>query len=441
MLGPLDSVNRSANHPEFLLREEGIAQPVSRGVRVPMGVLDLHYGYWFVLCAVPPLAYYCLAVISSRKFFQPGSTWSEQAFLPPVSVLKPVRGTDPDAYTNFASFCVQDYPDYEIVFCIDSPQDPTYQVLLRLMRDFQDTQIRVLFGSGSVAPNDKVAKLARLTAEARHDVLVINDSDVRVRPDYLRTLVRPLADPAVGAVTCFYLQSGDASFTESLQTIGMVSEFYPGILTDWNLEGVKFTLGPTIATTRARLEDFGGYKSIDNRPADDLLVGQLIAQQGYKVELLPYCIEVVADYGSFGDLLQKRLRWLVEMRHIRPWGHFGLLFTQGLLGLALAIFLTHSAAFAASYFAAYLALRLAMTWVTGIHGLGRADLPRKLWIIPVWDAIALGLWLASFSGQSFRWRGARYRIQKGMLIPVMPEIKIPTAVEGVIIGEATGSAE
>jgi ceramide glucosyltransferase len=399
------------------------------------------YLYVCFLCTLSPLIYYCLAVISSGKFFKAHPAGGQEPFLPPVSILKPVRGSDPDAYANFASFCRQDYPEYEVVFCIDSPQDPTYQILLQLMRDFPDTPIRVLFGSGSVAPNDKVAKLARLTAEARHEYLVINDSDVRARPDYLRTLVRPLADPTVGAVTCLYLQSGDCSFTESLQTVGMVSEFYPGIFTDWNLEGVKFALGPTIATTRARLEDFGGYKSIDNRPADDLLVGQLIAQQGYKVELLPYCIDVVADYGSLGDLLQKRLRWAVEMRHIRPWGHFGLLFTQGLLGCALAVYLTHSANVALAYLAAYLLLRLAMTWTVGIRGLERSDLLSKLWIVPVWDAITLCLWLTSFSGRTFRWRGSLYRIQKGILIPVMTGSEGPETIDPAIMGGATGSLE
>jgi ceramide glucosyltransferase len=386
------------------------------------------------------LIYYGLAIFSSWKFFKRGGSLPsrEPVFTPPVSVLKPVRGTDTGAYENFASLCVQDYPDYEIVFCIDGPEDPIYSVISELQHNFPETRIRVLFGSHSAAANDKVAKLARLTAEAEHEYLVINDSDVRVRPDYLRTLVAPLADPATGAVTCFYLQSGDNSFTESLQTIGMVSDFYAGILTDWNLEGVKFALGPTIATTRQRLADFGGYHSIDNRPADDLLVGRLIAAQGYKVELLPYCIEVVADYGSVSDLLQKRLRWIIEMRHIRPWGHFGLLFTQGLLWWAFAMLIDPSPTVALGYFGFYLAMRLAMTWVIGIRGLGRKEVWSKLWIIPVWDAAALCLWLASFMVNSFRWRGGEYEIRDGLLIPVLPR---PVAIEAAVMSEVPTTSE
>jgi ceramide glucosyltransferase len=399
-------------------------------------------GYVLLGFTLTPFIYYGLAIFSSWKFFRrAGQPAAAPVFTPPISVLKPVRGSDPDAYQNFASLCVQDYPDYEIVFCIDGADDPIYAVITQLRADFPETRIRVLFGSHSAAANDKVAKLARLTAEAEHEYLVINDSDVRVRPDYLRKLIAPLADSNTGAVTCFYLQSADNSFTESMQTMGMVSDFYAGILTDWNLEGVKFALGPTIATTRQRLADFGGYQSIDNRPADDLLVGQLIAAQGYKVELLPYCIEVVADYASVGDLLQKRLRWIVEMRHIRPWGHFGLLFTQGLLWFALAILIGQSAPIALAYFAAYFALRLTMTWLIGIHGLRRHELWGKLWMIPVWDAAALCLWVSSFFVRSFRWRGGVYEIRDGLLIPVTPQAEVPVAIDAAVMAESSSGSD
>ncbi|HKV46482.1 MAG TPA: glycosyltransferase [Candidatus Acidoferrales bacterium] len=400
-----------------------------------IGVLGI---FLFVLTLIP-FVYYGLSLFSSWNFFRSAGKSSsdrvayEGEFTPRVSILKPVRGSDPEVYENFASLCVQDYPDYEIVFCIDGPDDPVYSTITQLRSDFPDTRIRVLFGSRSNAPNDKVAKLSRLAAEAEHEYLVINDSDVRVRPDYLRALVAPLADPEVGAVTCFYLQSGDVGFTQHLQTISMVSEFYAGILTDWNLEGVKFTLGPTIATTRERLAEFGGYESIDDRPADDLLVGQLIAKQGYKVELLPYCIQVVADYGSVTDLLHKRLRWIIEMRSIRPWGHFGLLFTQGVLGLVLAALIAPSTAILVGYLALYLAMRIAMTWVVGIRGFGRRELWTKLWMIPLWDLAALSLWLASFVVHRFRWRGGEYEIRRGLLIPVAAPAVV---VESVVMQEA-----
>ena len=149
----------------------------------------------------------------------------------------------------------------------------------------------------------------------------------------------------------------------------MMSDFYAGILVAWQLDGVKFALGPTIATTRARLDGFGGYAVLENRPADDLLVGRLIAEQGYEVVLLRYPVKTVSDYQSMRELLHKRLRWIVVMRHMRPWGHLGLLLTQGLPWSLAAVAVSPTATTAAVYLGGYFALRAAMTWMIGIHGL------------------------------------------------------------------------
>jgi ceramide glucosyltransferase len=376
--------------------------------------------YVVLAVAAIPFIYYLLALFSSWQFFRRTAhpSAASRNFAPPVSILKPIRGLDPDAYENFASFCKQDYPDYELLFCVGKEDDPVVPVLQKLARDFPEHRIRVLFGSGGKGSNDKVVKLARLVSEGRHEVVVISDSDVRVRPDYLRTVVAPLADPKVGAVTCFYAPIEDKTLTESLQTIGMVSDFYAGILVARQLDGVKFALGPTIATTRTRLAGFGGYAAIDNRPADDLLVGRLIAEQGYAVELLPYTISTVADYGSLRDLLHKRLRWIVVMRHMRPWGHLGLLLTQALPWSMAAIAIHPSGGIALGYLGTYLALRFAMTWMVGIWGLKQTSLWKKLALIPVWDALAFFIWLTSFARNSIRWRDGEYYIRDGRLVPV-----------------------
>ena len=195
--------------------------------------------------AAIPFIYYLIALFSSWQFFRrtgPRSV-ANHNFTPPVSNLKPIRGLDPDAYENFASFCKQDYPDYEVLFCVGNEDDPVLPVLQKLAHDFPERRIRVLFGSGGKGSNDKVVKLARLVSEAQHEVVVISDSDVRVRPDYLRTVVAPLAGPKVGAVTCFYAPIEDKTLTDSLQTIGMFSDFYAGILVARQLDGVKFALG------------------------------------------------------------------------------------------------------------------------------------------------------------------------------------------------------
>jgi ceramide glucosyltransferase len=378
--------------------------------------------YALLAIATFPFIYYLLAIYSSWRFFRRPVTSARPglgSFTPPVSNLKPIRGIDPGAYENFASFCCQDYPDYELLFCVGEKDDPVVPVLEKLVRDFPQSHIRILFGSASNAPNDKAAKLARLVSEAQHETLVISDSDVRARPDYLRTVVAPLADPKVGAVTCLYVPIEEKTLAESLQTIGMVSDFYAGILVARQLDGVKFALGPTIATTRTRLAGFGGYRAIQNRPGDDLLVGRLIAEQGYEVKLLPdYTIPTVADYHSMPDLLHKRMRWFVVMRHMRPWGHLGLLFTQGLPWSLAAIAIHPTVGVALGYLGTYLGLRLTMTWLIGVGGLRDQALWRKMWLIPVWDAMAFFIWLVSFGRNSLRWRGGEYYIRDGQLVPV-----------------------
>jgi ceramide glucosyltransferase len=383
--------------------------------------------------AAIPLIYYSLALFSAWRFFRASHKSKPQAspsYTPPVSNLKPIRGLDPDAYENFASFCRQDYPEYEIVFCVGDASEPALPTIQRLMRDFPECQIRVLIGSGRVATNDKVAKLARLTAEAKYETVVMSDSDVRVQPDYLRTIVAGLADPKVGAVTCFYVPvpSEEKTFVQRVQSVGMLSDFYAGILVAKQLDGVKFALGPTIATTRKHLAGFGGYAAIENRPADDLLVGRLIAEQGYEVSLLNYSIHTVSDFQSLRDLFLKRLRWTVVMRIMRPWGHFGLIFTLGLPWALAAIFIQPTPQIAFAYLSAYFGFRIAMMEMIGRWGLKQPGIYKKLWLLPVWDLMAACIWLVSFTRNSIRWRDGYYYIRNdGELVPVDPAAALRAA--------------
>src|SRR5580658_6680289 len=370
--------------------------------------------------AAIPFIYYLLAIYSSWRFFRQPESAPDRGFTPPVSILKPFRGLDPDAYENLASFCRQDYPDYEMIFCVDPDDDTVRPVVEKLQRDFPAREIRVLYGSGRIASNDKVAKLARMAAEARYETVVISDSDVRVRPDYLRAMTAPLRNEKVGAVTCFYVHTDLTTFADRLQTVGMMSDFYAGILVAWQLEGIKFALGPSIATTRARLAGFGGYAAIENSPGDDLLVGRLIAEQGYEVRLLRYAVSTVSDYGSMSDLLQKRMRWIVVMRHMRPWGHLGLLLTQGLPWSLAAVALHPTPGVALGYLGAYFGLRSAITWLIGIRGLKHPGVWRRMPLVVVWDAVAFFLWVGSFGRNSIRWRDQEYFIRNGRLEPVIP---------------------
>jgi ceramide glucosyltransferase len=373
--------------------------------------------YVVLFLATFPFIYYLIAIFSSWRYFR-FPQLQPLDYTPPISNLKPIRGVDPDAYENFASLCQQDYPEYELLFCVSSASDPVVSVLERLQRDFPNRLIRIIYRASDNASNDKVAKLARLVNEARHEVLVINDSDVRVAADYLRRVVAPLGRSGVGAVTCFYSSRSDKNFAENLHTIGMLSDFFAGLLVARQLDGVKFAIGKTIVTTRTNLAEFGGYESLENRPGDDLLVGRLIAGQGHEVELLPYTVQTVSDSASFRDLLQKRLRWMVVMRHMRPAGHFGLLFTHGLPWMLLAVLVHPSAVVVLSYAGLYAVLRIAMTWMIGVRGMKQSGVWQRMPLIPVWDAAAFLLWLTSFTRSSIRWRDGEYYIRNGKLVPI-----------------------
>jgi len=378
------------------------------------------FEYILLLAAAIPFIYYFLVIFSSMRFFWQASrdvaAKPDPEFTPPVSNLKPVKGLDPDAYENFASLCRQNYPEYELIFCTTDENDPAVPVIQRLIAEFPERKIRLLYSRGSNAINDKVAKLGLMVREARYEHLVFNDSDVRVEPDYLRKVVAPLRDPKVGGVTCFYVSTHDKNFVERLQTIGMITDFYAGILVAWQLDGVRFAFGPTMVSTKERVKGFGGFQVLESRPADDLLFGRLIAEQGVEMQLLPYAVETVPDYHGLGELFDKRARWMTVMRKMRPRGHFGLLFTWGLPWALAAVAMHPTIAVAAAYVGSYLACRVLIAWLIGVYGLKQKGLWKKFVLIPFWDALAFVVWMVSFSRNYIRWRGVDYDLQAGQLV-------------------------
>jgi ceramide glucosyltransferase len=367
--------------------------------------------------AAIPFIYYFLSLYSTIRYFRVAKKQNapNNDFFPPISCLKPIKGLDQDDYENFASFCRQDYPEYEIIFCVDEG-DPAVPVLEKLIRDFPDKKIRIVFGSGRQAINDKVGRLVRLVDEAEHNLLVITDGDVRVKPDYLRAIASPFRDPKVGGATCLYASTKETKFIQELQSIGMLSDFFAGIFVAWQLDGVKFMFGQTVAMTRQANTAFGTYRVNENRPADDLLSGRMVAEQGYEVKLLPYVVQTVADFSSLKDLLVKRVRWMTVMRRMRPWGHLGLIFTWGLPWSLIAVATHPTLTVLAAYVGGYALMRVAMAWLIAIRGMHQKNIWQKMPLIPLWDAIAFGIWLVSFTRTKIRWRGVEYIIRDGMLV-------------------------
>jgi ceramide glucosyltransferase len=374
--------------------------------------------YILLFLAAVPFIYYFLVIYSSSKFFWQAKRAAEAPldFTPPVSNLKPVKGLDPDAYENFATLCRQNYPEYELIFCTTDQTDPSVPVIQKLIADFPGRRIRLLYSAGTNVINDKVAKLGLMVKEAQYEHLVFNDSDVKVEPNYFRKVVAPLRDPKIGGVTCFYVSTHDKNYVEQLQTIGMITDFYAGILVAWQLDGVHFALGPTMVSTKERVKGFGGFQVLENRPADDLLFGRLIAEQGVEMKLLAYTVETVPDYHGLGELFAKRARWMTVMRKMRPWGHIGLVFTWGLPWSLVAVAVRPTLPIVLAYVGSYLACRGLIACLIGIYGLKQKGLWRKFALIPFWDALAFIVWLVSFTRGYIRWRGVDYDLQAGQLV-------------------------
>ena len=370
-----------------------------------------------LLIAALPFVYGLLAVYSARRFFRTRRSPVDD-FTPRVSILKPVRGLDRASYENFATFCRQDYPDYEIVFAVADEDDPATDVVRRLIASFPDRSIRLLIGAPNLGPSSKVNKLCRLTRDARHDLLVINDSDIRVTPDYLRAVVAPFRDPRVGAVTCLYVGITDGHLAGDLEAIGIATDFAAGVLVARQLEGVKFALGATMATTRDRLRDIGGFEALASYCAEDFQLGHRIAALGYVVELAPYVVSSECAAPTLRGYFQHQLRWAISTRHSRPLGYAGLLLTQGLPWAVAATLVVPTAAVAAGYFGAYLALRLVMAWTIAKWALGDVPVVRKWWLLPIRDALAFVVWLAGFCLNRIHWRGREFLVSDGRLIPV-----------------------
>lgn len=372
---------------------------------------------WSLLAlALAPFGYYLLAITAARRFFRHRPR-PQSGFSPPVSVLKPVRGLDREAYENYASFCRQQYPEFEILFGVSQETDPVLPIIRKLIDDFPDCKIRVLLGAEKLGTGDKVNKLCRMVREAKYDILIVSDSDIRVAPGYLHAVAAPFADPQVGAVTCLYRGLTDGSLISNLEALGNTSDFDAGVLSAWLLGGVEFTLGATMATTRKRLAEIGGFEALVNHFSDDYELGHRIAKLGYRVEVTTFPVFTVFPTQTLGQCFRHQVRWTLTMRHSQPWGHFSLLFTHGLPWAILAAAIAPSWPVAAFYLGGYAVLRTAMAWTVGVWGVNDPLLRRKLWLIPLRDAFAFVVWLTSFFTRRIEWRGAEYYIRDKRLVP------------------------
>ncbi len=312
----------------------------------------LPFAMWRVavlLLAAGPLIYYALATLAALRFFRRERARILPNYTPPVSILKPVRGVDFGSFENFASFCRQDYPDYEILFAVNDDADPASALIQRIMTEFPERRIRLLVGAEHLGANRKVNKLARLAREAQYELLVLSDGDMRVGPQYLREVVAPLEDRKIGAVTSFYRGTAEKNLGAELEAVGASSDFFAGVLMAGWTEGISFALGASIATTKGWLAKMGGFAAIADALADDYELGHRMAKAGGEVVLSREPVWTMYPAQTFRSFWDHQVRWARTVRLCRPLSYLGLLFTQGLPWTLLAILVAPSSWIAGTY--------------------------------------------------------------------------------------------
>ncbi len=362
------------------------------------------------LLFLPAIAYQILSVVASlRQFFrQPPNT----GYLPPVSFLKAVRGIDPDMHAALASHATLDYPEFEILFGASNESDPAIPEIERLQREFPDVPIRLVIGA-QPGTNGKVGVLANLSRFARHPVWVVNDSDIRVTPGYLREIVAPLADPRIGVVTCLY-RPDPFSPASAWEAFGIAVDFMPSTLVA-PLVGVReFGLGSTLAFRAGDLADVGGFLAISDYLADDYQLSKRINSLGKQTYLSTYVVDTSLGDQGWNHTFQHQLRWARTIRVSKGRGYAGLPVTHAGLWMlvALALHLWPVAVI-------LLALRTASALASGWLVLRLEPTALYAALAPLWDLYAFVVWIASYMSNEVRWRDRRLMIGKdGRLAPL-----------------------
>ena len=365
------------------------------------------------------VGFYAWCAIAVCRFFatpMPETSTNDK----PVSVMIPVCGVDEYAIENWSSFCQQDYENYEVLFGVMDRQDPAVPILTELVEKFPG-RAKLLFCEEVSGVNYQVSNLIHLHKAAQHEVVVIADSDIRVKSNYLCTVTAPLADPSVGVVTCGYLAHDPQFLVAALASMGRCIDFIPSMLVARTMDGgMKCAFGPTMATRKSVLKEIGGLESLVNRIASDFQIGSRAAAAGYQVELSQYVLESDTGRESFLSLFRRELRWSRSSRYLRGSLYYGLAFTHGSVYCIPLLLLSGFQNWAVIVSSIAIAVRLTQALVA-IYSMGCPKLALWLWALPIRDVTSFLVFVGGAFGQTVYWRGRRLQLGVGGLLTHLNE--------------------
>lgn len=362
---------------------------------------------------------YLLAVLWSVRRFVTRSI-AELGFTPPVSILKPLKGADPQIYESFRSHCLQDYPQFEIIFGVNDENDPAVTEVERLRLEFPKIPMQLVVCSEVLGSNRKVSNLVRMLREARHEHVVINDSDIRVERDYLRKVMAPFAEPKVGLVSALYRAVAGRTLSSAIESLAISTEFAGGILMAIEIEnGMHFALGSTLAVTKKSVAAIGGLEVLVDYLADDYELGNRIWRAGYKIELADTVVETFVPDYSFSGMFRHQLRWARTIRDRRSAQYLGLTIVYAVPWALIALLFSGGAMWAWTLLAVTLAVRLINAYVQAADVLHDHKAASRIWLVPLRDCVALVIWAASFLGSTIAWRDEKFKLKDGKLYPLV----------------------
>ncbi len=372
--------------------------------------------------------YGVLCIWAAARFF--ARPRAAETFKPPITVLKPIYGLDKGLEENLLSLCRQDYPDYQIVMAVQRTDDPALPLLRRLAAEFPARVTLVIKPSEPVV-NGKVQNLVNALTAARHEILLISDSDVRLAPGYLSAMAAPLADANVGYVCSLYRSVGATRWFEKLELLNLNADFMPSLIFSEVTKAARFCIGATVAFRASDLARIGGMAALGDYLVEDYELGRRLLGLGKRMVLVPHTVEIVADYPSFARWWHHQVYWDQNTWAANPTG-----FALTILARAVPFALAFAAlrgfdGTGVDVFLAAVAVRLATArWVASAY-LGDREGAAALWLLPLRDVLALISWYAALTRRSFEWRGHRFGLTRDGRIVPRGEVSLPTAIDDV----------
>jgi ceramide glucosyltransferase len=366
--------------------------------------------FWFLVgLMLTACGYYLFTLYAARRFFR--QEQAPRTKLPPVTLLKPLKGAPKQLYDQLASFCRLDYPTFQILCGVRDPHDPAIPVVQQLQGDFPQCDIVLIVSPEVIGSNYKVSTLHHLIRQAKHDIIVITDGDVAVTPDYLRQVIPPLNDSHIGLVTCPYRGGTTSPLPALVESLLINTGFASMILVASQVEKTTYAFGATMAVKRKALDKIGGFAALADYLADDYYLGNLVARAGYAVRIIPHVVETHPGVTGVKDLFRHQLRWARTQRLCRPKGYFGTLITYGAIWAILGVALFPTSVPMWQLALGTIGLRLYSTSIVSDVFLDAEVTGRFLWLVPLTDMLSFLIWLLSLRGNTVHWGEYKFRVR------------------------------